>query len=76
MDINEATDMFETNLVELVNNANIPMVNIELVITKVLSAVREVKFRTIEASKEASKETVDAIMDGTYEEGNNNEGSK
>lgn len=53
LDINEKTDAFERSIVKLVNDAELPIVNIELVLNKVLYSVREVKVMAIREAKSA-----------------------
>lgn len=64
MDINEATDIFENNIITLVNEAQIPMVNIELVLGKVLSAVTNAKLRAI---REARNKTHTDIVEDQHD---------
>lgn len=64
IDINEMTDSFERSVVELVNNAELPMVNIELVLNKVLSAVRDAKIRAIRDAKTKNDNNNSEVEDG------------
>lgn len=64
IDINETTDSFERSVVELVNNAELPMVNIELVLNKVLSAVRDAKIRAIRDAKTKNDNNNSEVEDG------------
>lgn len=70
LDINEATDVFESLIVNAVNEAQIPMVNIELVLNKVLSAVREAKLRTIREARirDAEVNNTEEITEGVIDE--------
>lgn len=64
IDINEMTDSFERSVVELVNSAELPMVNIELVLNKVLSAVRDAKIRAIRDAKTKNDNNNSEVEDG------------
>ena len=61
MDVNEATDLFENSIINLVNETKIPMVNIELVLSKVLSAVRDAKIRAINEHRQREAEQAEEI---------------
>ena len=52
MEINEATEAFRQDLINLVNRAGLPMVNIELVMKDVLAMVGEAKREAIMKERE------------------------
>lgn len=70
VNINKATDQFEERLIELVNTANLPFVNIELVMSKILNQVTRAKESFIlaeeqkqQAETEKEKEDTDTKED-------------
>lgn len=55
MGINSATKKFRDDLVKLVNDSGLPMCNVEMVMSNVLSAVRTALASAIESEKKAEE---------------------
>jgi len=71
MGINEATDIFEREVISLINSTRLPMVNIELVLYKVSTTVHDLKLKAIQQEKELEER--DKSIDGRMTEELNNE---